>query len=64
MESHYKQQQSLISEALCELMAAEDDCRIAHQSIIGAIDEWLSYHESEARKWRTLRIMVQGPEML
>lgn len=55
MDTHFKQQQGVISETLCELMCNEDDCDQAYGAIVAAIDEWLSYHEKEAQKWRTLR---------
>lgn len=62
MDSHFKQQQEAISEALCELMCSEDSCGQAHSAIIAAIDEWLSYHEKEAQKWQTLRGKVAATE--
>jgi uncharacterized protein YoaH (UPF0181 family) len=62
MDTHFKQQQEAISEALWELMCNEDSCDQAHNAIAAAIDEWLSYHEKEVQKWRTLRGKVAAAE--
>jgi hypothetical protein len=63
LNSHLKQQQEAIGEALCELMCDQDDCNQAYGVIIDAVEEWVTYHEKEARKWRALRISLQGRTM-
>lgn len=47
-----------IAEALQELMAAEDDCTVAHKALVFAIDYWLNYHQGEMAKWKALRNRV------
>jgi hypothetical protein len=63
MNEHLRLQQEAIGEALCEAMCNQDDCVQAHGLIISAVEEWVSYHEKEARKWRALRISLQGRTM-
>lgn len=55
MDNHYKQQEEGIAEALSELLSGHGDCDLAYCAIIGAIDGWLAYYETEAQKWRALR---------
>jgi hypothetical protein len=60
LDPHLKQQQESIGEALSELMTPEDDHTQAYRAIIDAVEEWVVYHEKEARKWRMLRVSL-GP---
>lgn len=41
-------------------MTPEDDHTQAYRAIIDAVEEWVVYHEKEARKWRMLRVSL-GP---
>lgn len=60
MTNHLQNQQEAIAEALNELMAENDGHEKAKQAIDGAIEEWIVYYETEAKKWRDLRALLNG----
>lgn len=59
-KKHEQQQHDAIGEALQELMCNEESSIKAYDGIVKAIDSWLSYHQTELKKWKELKLLVNG----
>ena len=60
MDYHYKAQVDAIGEALQELMCNEESSIKAYDGIVQAMNSWLNYHETELKKWKELKLLVNG----